>query len=90
MTKPIEDMTKAELLDEVRRLTGAPSPVPSIDLLDCPCCGGKAECEKEPSGIEWLVRCTVCDLNTPFQDAETAVRQWNTRQSNERSHGSDD
>jgi len=33
MKKPFTDMTRQELIDECRRLTYAPSPVPSIDLL---------------------------------------------------------
>lgn len=30
--KDIKSMTKAELIEEVRRLTNAPSPLPSISL----------------------------------------------------------
>ena len=51
-----------------------------FDLSNCPCCGGKAEFDDyDRTHAEWLVRCTVCDLNTvPGSMAKTAA-QWNKR-----------
>ena len=54
-----------------------------IDLLPCPCCGGKAEFEKFSGGQEWLVRCTVCDLNTVPRTKEETAAQWNKRMPND-------
>jgi uncharacterized protein (UPF0212 family) len=51
-----------------------------ISLLACPCCGGKADfdCVNEAAN-EWLVRCTVCDLNTVPRSREETAAQWNKR-----------
>jgi hypothetical protein len=52
-----------------------------IELLPCPCCGGKAEFDDKNGELlkDILVRCTVCDLNTPLATHAEAAAVWNKR-----------
>ena len=91
MKQDVESMTRVELIEEVRRLRGTPSPVPSILLLDCPFCGNAAEfdvyCEKDGT---FLAYCPNCQISTIQGTKAEAAKTWNTRvQSNsllDRSH----
>jgi hypothetical protein len=56
----------------------------SNELLDCPFCGGLAEMMNPAP--QWYVRCSDCHSTagrSPYLDAETAARNWNTRTAHE-------
>ena len=62
-----------------------------VPLLPCPCCGGKAEFDDGGGKLlsDILIRCTVCDLNTPLLTHAEAAAIWNKRTPNNAVTGSE-
>jgi hypothetical protein len=59
-----------------------PKPVETIQLADCPCCGGEAEAYTvvDYGFIRHAIRCVDCNMRTSYEDnVGMAAGAWNQR-----------
>ena len=48
-------------------------------LLECPCCGWKADCWEDTGNRKGFVQCVDCELMIQSTSKEAADGEWNTR-----------
>ena len=48
-------------------------------ILDCPCCGGKADCWEDTGNRKGFVQCVDCELTIQSTSKEAAIAEWNHR-----------
>lgn len=48
-------------------------------VLDCPCCGGKADSWEDTGNWKGFVQCVDCELTIESTSKSAAIAEWNTR-----------
>lgn len=48
-------------------------------VLDCPCCGGKADSWEDTGNQKGFVQCVDCELTIESTSKRAAITEWNTR-----------
>ena len=79
LAETIETLTQEELRDLVQIKRGGIAVV--AGTLPCPCCGGVSRVHNEVGPDDWMVCCTVCDLNSRCTPKpQECVALWNRRE----------